>query len=53
MRLNKDEHNKRNSCLLKSKLWFGNDNLNLIFKDYDFYLDENTYLIYVYEKVTI
>jgi len=51
MELTKEQVNKRKNCLIKGHLWFGEDELKKILKDYDYYKNEDLKLFYVYNKL--
>ena len=54
MEITKEENNKRKNCLLKAHYWFGSVELKKILKDnYDYYIDYENTLFYVYEKEVI
>ena len=48
MRLTEEQFKHRKGCILKARLWFGSDELERIFKDYDFYYAET--LVHVYPR---
>jgi len=50
MELLKGQSRLRKTCILKAKLWFGSDTLKEVFKEYDYYLDDDNLLLYVYLK---
>lgn len=50
MELTKEQYEKRTGALLKAHHWFGSDNFKTIFENYDYYVDKDRVLIYVYKK---
>lgn len=50
MRLTKEENRNRKNPLIKAHHWFGSDTFERVFKDFDYYVDTDNALFYVYDK---
>jgi hypothetical protein len=50
MELTKEQNRIRKECILKFHPWFGVDVLKEVFKDYDYYNDDESRIVYVYRK---
>lgn len=51
MKLTKEQYKQRKDLpILKAHQWFGNDKLDEILKDYDYFNEDGT-MFYVFEKV--
>jgi hypothetical protein len=50
MELTKEQNRLKKNCLIKAHYWFGIDVFNKVFKDFDYYIDDENKLFYVYEK---
>lgn len=50
MKITKEQNRLRKNCILKAHYWFGSDVFEEVFKDYDFYVDEENTMFYVYRS---
>lgn len=50
MELTEEENKQRKNCILKFHYWYGSEVLNEVLKEYDFFIDKDRALVYVFRR---